>query len=71
MARKTPKPPATSCSTCAYWIRDQSERTESDWGECKKNPPTLFFDPEMGLGAAWPPTDDTDYCGQWYARLNS
>jgi hypothetical protein len=72
MPRKIPKVPETNCETCAYWLRDDSDKgMTSATGECHKNPPTVFYDPDLGLGSAWPPTDDVDRCGQWYARLNA
>lgn len=51
------------CSTCVYW---QPEVMGGDTGHCRRSAPRLRF-ARYSDGEdtpAWPPTDDTDWCGE-------
>ena len=67
---ETLQPPR--CSLCCYWIRLPSDtQIVSENGECRRSPPQLLHDPENGPYAVWPLTENTDYCGEWKARMNA
>lgn len=78
MANKKTKPekdepqPAT-CGLCCYWIRLPSDtKIESQDGECRRMPPQLLHDPSENTPyALWPIVEDTDFCGEWRARMNA
>src|SRR5579863_6464826 len=52
-----------SCENCRYW----NKREGWEYGQCRKNPPTVFIVPSdyVPTKTQWPLTNDTDWCGEW------
>ena len=59
-----------ACSTCHFW-RKQTIRDESDWGQCRRMPPTLpeLADDKLVIAGIWPSTKSGDWCGEWESFL--
>ena len=59
-----------ACSTCHFW-RKQAIRDESDWGQCRRMPPTLpeLDDDKLVIAGIWPSTKSGDWCGEWESFL--
>ncbi len=53
------------CATCAHWACQS--RDEGQYGECRRNPPTVMF-AEGRFHSARPTTPGDIVCGEW-ARL--
>lgn len=60
---------SATCETCVFWHPDQApskDKRGGPWGECRRNAPRLRM-PRMSeeTEAVWPPTSQTDWCGEF------
>lgn len=54
--------PSISCSECKFYFSFGDGETT---GECRKNPPVLFFVNEMYFRTEFPETNDLLWCGEF------
>lgn len=59
-----------SCENCKFYYK---ERLRPGFGECRAHCPTLAFLPgQQGMQqlGAWPPTRETNWCGEHKPKSN-
>ena len=47
---------AENCGNCRFWYADGD-------GQCRRSPPVIDF--EDGVSSVFPPTSESDWCGEW------
>ena len=58
----TPKRnPEATCATCPFW---HPHRTKGEEGNCRRFPPTAFYDAESGMWAQYPYIESDQVCGE-------
>ena len=48
------------CANCKFWL--EGEFTD---GSCRRYPPVVSLDEEMGFISTYPRTEPDDWCGEW------
>jgi hypothetical protein len=57
-----------TCKSCRFWVQTRTIDSEFSMGECRRHPPTVFYDPtsdDNPVFAEWPPVSSSEWCGDY------
>lgn len=57
-----------ACEKCEFWERQKEMLNGNVWGYCRRYPPQVYVDPEMGASWGSPIMYAVEHCGEFRVK---